>query len=59
MLSAYLDAIIPLRLGGSDVRLSENYTLEDLTDTGYVSDIKMFGTRTTEYDENEYTHGMV
>lgn len=62
MMAAYLDEIIPLRLGEqatSQEKLPEDYELADLTKTGYVADVKMFGTRTTEYDEADYPHGNV
>lgn len=62
MLAAYLDAVIPARLGAqaeSQDRIAEDYKLADLTDTGYVSDIEMLGTRTAETAEDTYAHGDV
>ena len=62
MLAAYLDSVIPLRLGDqafSKDKIQSDYVLTDLTGKGYVSDIKVLGTRTIEYAESEYSHGSV
>lgn len=58
----YLDSVIPLRLGAqaeSREQIPEDYQLVDLTDQGYVSDVKVLGTRTTNYTEASYKHGAV
>ena len=58
----YLDQIIPARLGDqalSQEKLPENYALADLTQTGYVADPAMFGSRTINRDESEFAHGPV
>ncbi len=62
MVAEYLDSIIPARLGAqatSQEMISEEYELLDLTKSGYVSDVKMYGSRTLEYEESEYSHGNV
>ena len=58
----YLDSVIPMRLGAqatSQEQLPEDYQLVDLTDQGYVSDVKVLGTRITSYTEASYKHGAV
>ena len=56
----YLDSIIPARLGAqasSPDKLARDFVLEDLTQTGYLAEPAMFGTRTTQPAESEYRHG--
>lgn len=58
----YLDSVIPMRLGAqatSQEQIPEDYQLVDLTGQGYVSDVKVLGTRTTSYTEASYKHGSV
>ncbi len=58
----YLDDIIPMRLGAqaaSQEQIQADYQLVDLTGQGYVADVKVLGTRTTDYTEASYKHGSV
>ncbi len=62
MIAKYLDVIIPARLGSqatANTKMTKDYKLTDLTNTGYVADVKMFGTRTTDNAEDTYNHGDV
>lgn len=58
----YLDNIIPARLGNqatSGAKINEDYSLTDISDDGYVSDVKVLGSKSMIYDESTYNHGDV